>query len=132
MDLLDAVIAFMLSPFASLDTVNVKYCVSLIVFFVVESLIVAGSFGMVACFLMTVPQTEQWEPAVFPVFNAVAATAASVTSLWPVALISVLSVRIFPQTEHLNSLQAHRLFPHRKNLQLQRIKIPPRLNLFLR
>ena len=132
MDLLDAVIAFMLSPFASLDTVNVKYCVSLTVFFVVESLIVAGSFGMVVCSLITVPQTEQWEPAVFPVFNAVAATAASVTSLWPVALISVLSVRIFPQTEHLNSLQAHRLFPHRKNLQLQKIKIPPRLNLFLR
>ena len=95
MDLPDGFIDFILSPFASLDTVKVKYCVSLIVFFVVESLIVAGSFGMVVCFLMTVPQTEQWEPAVFPVFNDVAATAAYVTALCHV--FAITSVFFSPQ-----------------------------------
>ena len=56
--------------------------------------------GTVDCDSIISPQTEQCEPAVFPVVVQVAATAGSISTLCPVAETVVCSLVISPHTEH--------------------------------
>ena len=53
--------------------------------------IVGVSLATVLCDFSIVPHTLQWLPSVFPSVRTVAATAASVTALWPATgIVSVL------------------------------------------
>ena len=58
------------------------------------------SAGTTSCSTNTVLQTEQCFPSVSPVLVQVGSTAASMTSVCPVALISVSPERTSPQTLH--------------------------------
>ena len=58
--------------------------------------------GISSCALITALHTAQWLPAVFPAVVQVAATAASSTSVWPVA--GMVSVSTSSQRMHFRSL----------------------------